>query len=977
MRTCCILAGTLALLFCTGPLLAQPLVPLGDTVEEPLLPPGISDQDVELFGNLVYLWTEGDGSEVIHVVGGFELHMGRRRLRAREAVAWMTRREFEGRTYNAFEIFLWRDARVIEPAGTATTGPALFATLNSSGKVIVSADRKTPQSSQATPVYAEAARIRARAGMGRVGLPEAPSPVTVLDLGRAGEQEKPVARPLVSYRAHNLAVQQEADRIVVTAIGDVFVSRGDPAGLNTVEIRADAAVLYLVGAGKPGSLPTPDGPERLGGPPDADSPVGALPGLGALPGPGSSDDTMLPSAGQVEAGYLEGDVILSYGDRTIRASQLYFDFQNDRALILDPVAFMPTPTRDVPIYVRAERVRQLSATEWTAYNAKLTTDEFYTPHYHVGASKIEFEDRTPRSLAGDVTGPRAGRFKISHSTFNIMDVPLLYWPYAQGDLEEDVTPLRRIRTGYSGNFGAEVETQWDLFSVLGLKRPQGMNASLRLDEYTERGPGAGIDADYEFENSFGLFRGYYINDGGEDTLGPYQDETPPDANRGRATWRHRQYLPDDWQLTLEASYVSDAGFLEEYFEREFDVGKEQETLVYLKKQRDHWALTALAHFHVLDFFTETEHLPDVAFRLIGQPLGGVGTLYSENRAGVVRYRFADQTLWENLYYGKEDSSGSTLRADSRQEVGFPLDLGPIRVVPFGSVRGTTWDDSVESGNLSRVFGTYGLRSSMYFWRVFEEARSKLLDVTGIRHIIKPDITAWGAHANADSHEQFPFDETIEDIDEFDGVTVGVRQRWQTKRGEPGRQRIVDLVTLDLEMGVFNDAPNIEYTNGFASPTRPETSLSRNYVNGQLLWRITDSTVVATEANYDMNDGELDVFDVSLAVERQPRLGYMIGYRFIEESESNLLGAGVNYQLSEKYTVALRESFDLERGKTEEFTIALIRKLPRWYVGITFELDEIDDDFGISLTAWPEGFPQAALGTRRFTGLATSTGIRPE
>jgi hypothetical protein len=754
------------------------------------------------------------------------------------------------------------------------------------------------------------------------------------------------------------------------------VSRGDPTGLNTVEIRADAAALYLMGAADSAGPPSLDGSEPLGGRPEVGVPGAPGPGLGPSPIPDARSDAIIPATGPVESAYLEGDVILSYGDRTIRASRLYFDFQNDRALILDAVAFMPSPTREVPIYVRSERVRQLSATEWTAYDAKLTTDDFYTPHYHVGASKIEFEDRTPRSLAGDVTGARAGRFKMTHSTFNILDVPFLYWPYVQGDLDEDVTPLRRVRSGYSETFGVELESDWELFSLLGLQRPRGMSAELSMDVYTERGPGIGINSDYEFDNSFGLFRGYYINDGGTDRLGPIEDETPPNANRGRATWRHRQYLPDDWQLTLEASYVSDLGFLEQYFEREFDVGKEQETLVFLKKQRDNWAFTALANFHILDFFTETEHLPDVTFRLTGQPLGGLGTLYSENRAGVVRYRYFDRWLWENLYYGKEPSSGSTLRADSRQEVGFPLDLGPLRVVPFGSIRGTTWDDSVASGNLSRVFGTYGLRSSMYFWRVFEEVRSKLLDITGIRHVIKPDITAWGAHTNVDSQEQFLFDETVEDIDEIDGVTVGVRQRWQTKRGEPGRQRVVDWVILDLELGVFNDAPGTYTTDGYASYTRPESSFSRNYVYGQLLWRVTDSTVLATEGNYDMDDGEMDVFSVSLAVERRPRLGYVIGYRFIDETESNLLGAGINYQLSEKYTIAVREAFDLERGETEEFTVALIRKLPRWYVGLTFELDEINDDFGISLSAWPEGFPQAALGTRRFTGLATSTGIRP-
>ena len=42
-----------------------------------------------------------------------------------------------------------------------------------------------------------------------------------------------------------------------------------------------------------------------------------------------------------------------------------------------------------------------------------------------------------------------------------------------------------------------------------------------------------------------------------------------------------------------------------------------------------------------------------------------------------------------------------------------------------------------------------------------------------------------------------------------------------------------------------------------------------------------------------------------------------------------------------------------------------------------DLNEADDDFGVSLSAWPEGLPRATLGSRRFTGLAESTGIRPE
>ena len=306
-----------------------------------------------------------------------------------------------------------------------------------------------------------------------------------------------------------------------------------------------------------------------------------------------------------------------------------------------------------------------------------------------------------------------------------------------------------------------------------------------------------------------------------------------------------------------------------------------------------------------------------------------------------------------------------------------------------------------------MLGTAGVRGSMYLSRVFPEVRSQLLDVDGIRHIIKGDITAWiagsnrsseGLHpfprnikdldevgdviawlagANRSSADLYPFTPNIEDLDDVSGVTAGIRQRWQTRRGGPGQRRTVDLVILDLELGVFNNAQRHETTNGFASYSRPENSISRNYLNAAVNYRVNDATALLSEANFDLNDQELDIFNVALAVERDPRFSYLLGYRFINEIDSSLLVFGANYQISEKHTLALRESFDLDRGQTQEFTLGFIRKFPRWYVGVTVDLNEADDDFGISLSAWPEGLPRTALGSRRFTGLATSTGIRPE
>lgn len=954
-----------------APAAAQQLAPLGDPVEKPLLPEGVSNTDVEMFGEIAFLWNEPDGTNAVFFDGDFELQLGRRRLYAREAACWLTRRTHDGLDYIHFEIVLLRDAKVVDAAGTVTRGPALFVTLNSSGSIRTSADRKTMNAPQDQPSYGKARQIRDTM---RNRLPDsetAPSAVTVLDLAEPAASGEPEVRPAVSYYGRSLTIDQLEDRPVVTVIGDVYVFRGESDSGLPIELRADSAVIFLAQ-----EVETPEEDK------DVDQTRPDLSADGASPLSEIGVDVGgvgVEGIERVDSVYLEGDVVLTSGDRMVRASRMYYDFASDKALILDAVIRAFEPKRDLPVYLRAEEIRQLSATEFSAKDARLSTSEFYTPHYHLGAGELTIVDLTPRDpLTTEPAGLISGSYKVRDATVNLDGVPLVYWPFASGTLEDSESGLQSIRSGYSDDFGVEFQSRWELFNILGLEKPVGFDGSLRLDYFSERGPATGIDMDYETDNSFGLLRSYYVHDTGDDNLGGrLRDEDPDTENRGRYTLRHRHYLPNDWQLTFELSYISDKNFLEEWFEREFDQGKDQETLVYLKKQVDNWAFTAHLQYQILDFVTTTERLPEFAFRLIGESLGDFATFFSENRAGFVRFRGADRELFANLLRGgREQDSGSVARGDTRQEIEIPFTVGDLRIVPFGSVRGTGYDDTPDGGGDGRFFGAYGVRASMYAWKVLSDVRHELLDIDGLRHIIKADVVAWGAHSNRDSNDFYEFDENVDGIDEIDGVSVGVRQRFQTRRGGPDKRRTVDVLTLDLEMGLFNDAENDEFTNGFVSPTRPENSVSRNYVNAAAVYRVNDSTNLSAEMNYDLNDGEMDIFSLTYAVERSPRLSYLVGYRFIEEIDSNLLGAGVNYKISDKYTVAVREEFDIERGETAEFDVGVIRKFPRWFVGVTFALDEVEDDVGVSISAWPEGLPRAALGNRRFTGLATSTGIRP-
>ncbi|HOA74236.1 MAG TPA: LPS assembly protein LptD [Phycisphaerae bacterium] len=956
--------------FITAPARSQvaPLVPLGEPEpEEPLLPAGITRTKPEAYGQYAHVWSLEDGTHVIQYYGDFSLHLGARRLTSRDAVIWMQRTAWKDLEYFHYDVFLSTEANVRDAAGTVTSGPTLFVTFNSFEPPELEMDSSTSEPSTRSTLYEEASRVRQQVLAGRPA-DAGPDPLQVVNPDAETREPRPEPRPIVRYRSEgDIIIDERAGTITIPS--KVYLSQGLIETGEFSEMRADAAVIFLSRRpeaeekAEPEDVLAPEEPQRT---PGTSGPGGAF---GTLGGEGQP-----PVAGV----YLRGDVVLTRGEQMVRASELYYDLENDRALILDAVVRVTVPGQDIPLYVRAEQVRQLSSTEFMARKARVSTSEFSTPHVHLGAEKIYLTDATPRGEAGEVIGLEAGRYRAENVTLNLEGVPLAYWPYATGDFRREEVALRSARVAYSDDFGMSVQSRWFLFNLLGVERPKGIEALLITDYFSKRGPAVGMDVDYEDENSFGLFRGYYIHDHGTDDLGAYRDGSFPNENRGRITWRHREYLSEDksWQLTLEGSYLSDANFLEEYFYREFEEGKEQETLAYLKKQQDNWAFTLLAQWRIVDFLTQTEHLPDAAFRWIGQPLGEIANYYSESHAGLVRRRVDDRRFFEDNRWTTNDvDTHVTVRTTTRNEVDFPITLGNAQVVPFAMANTGYWDASARKGATGRAFGMLGVRSGTQFWRVFENVASRLLDVYGLRHVIKPEVVAWLSASNIDSLDLYQFDRGIEDIDDFYGTSLALRQRWQTKRGGPGNWRIVDWIKLDVELNLFGNSPKYTDPIGRFYDYRPENSNARNHVRTDFSFRLSDTATLLADSNWDLNDGKLDLFNVSYAVEYTPRFSYVLGYRRIADTDSNLIGLGTNYEFNSKYRMAFRGYYDIERSKMETFDVTIVRRWPRWFTAVTFGLDNIEEDIHISFSIWPEGAPRLALGSRKYTSLAQTTAIR--
>ncbi|MBU0641542.1 MAG: LPS assembly protein LptD [Planctomycetes bacterium] len=978
------LAGLLAVV-------GQPVAAQVGVEEEPLLPAAIAESDCELRGRYVRQWKEADGALVLMFNGGFRLDMAGRRLTANDAVLWITsgRSEHDGRKYYSLTAYLSQDATVRERGGTITQDHVLLVSnLRTYGRLVKYHDAHAPEPMVDSPLYQQALRDRARIEAGKPLT--APEP----EIARPSEYEQPrVERParVIRYELRDIEPAQTPDgQPVFVSRGGVYFSQSGGPTTAVLEIRADNAVVFpvegaaaaLLGDDAAGERDEPPAPEPQPGqePTEAE---GTADGEQAPPPEPAARGSLLNAQsvaqGGIRAVYLEGDVVLSLGERFVRANRLYYDFERDRALILDAVFRADVPDRNIPLYVRADEIRQLSAREFVAEDARVSTSEFYTPHYHVGAERVYLRDRTERGAAGQALSRVAGTYELRNATFNIEGLPLSYWPYSKGDFETSETLIRRLRTGYSSDRGVTVESAWYLFNLLGLQAPPGYDATLELDYYSKRGPALGINADYAREDHFGLFRSRYLHDDGEDDLGPVRRgaNEPSTNERGRVLWRHRHYLPNDWEATLEVAYISDPNYLESWERSEFHEGKEQETALYLKRARGVEAITLLANWRLLDFVTQTEHLPEIAYRRLGDTLGPFVS-YHESRIGGVRYRPDDRRAFDYHRFDNTAGTDVVFRGDVRQELELPLRLADLNIVPFATLRGTYWDDApYRRQGLWRGMGVYGLRGGTAFGRVFEDIESELLDIHRIRHIVRPEFAVWWAHSNVRSPLITPFDEGIETIDDFYGARAALHQTWQTKRGPAGDRRTVDLLRLDLEAGFFGGRTQPwEVSNGYANPIRPEDSRTRNYVAGDLVYRLSDTTSLLYDFNFDLNDGAFDRHDVSLTIERLPRLAYVVGARYAGDIDTNLVGGGFNYKLNEKHIMASRTWYDIERGGLGEVALSYVRKLPRWYLAVTCEWDAIFDDLTVSISVWPEGIPEWTIGSRRFTGLGTTTGIRP-
>jgi hypothetical protein len=301
----------------------------------------------------------------------------------------------------------------------------------------------------------------------------------------------------------------------------------------------------------------------------------------------------------------------------------------------------------------------------------------------------------------------------------------------------------------------------------------------------------------------------------------------------------------------------------------------------------------------------------------------------------------------------------TFRGDFRQEINYPFALGQFRVLPYVFGRYTGYTDSPDKHNADRAFVGAGVRVNTQFWKVDNAARSELFDVNRTRHIIEPELHAFTSATNIDPDELWIYDEHVDAIRDVSAIQVALRQRWQTKRGAPGRQRSVDFLKVNVEANFFANQPDeVEMEpvgfRGLLYPSLPEASIPRNSINGDAQWRVSDTTILLGDVQYNMDEQQLATAAIGMIARRDTRVAYFAGVRYIEDLDSSIITLALSYELTRKYTVGFRQSYDFGDSDNVYSSLSFQRRFDRFLMMLTAYDNSTDDSQGISFGVFPEG-----------------------
>lgn len=737
----------------------------------------------------------------------------------------------------------------------------------------------------------------------------------------------------------------------VTIDGGITLQYQDPVARQTMDLKADRGVIYLREGAQTGANPS----------------------------------TL--SATQIEGIYLEGGVFAGRDDWSVRSPRVYIDLERDKMLMLDAVFWTIDERRAMPLYFRADEVRQTALGQFNAQNATIASSSFFTPDLNVGVSDLDVTITNAAGSGVDAIESAPGQDAVRkiyvegrNVTMRLGSVPFFWIPKISSDGEP--IPLRDVRIGDSNRAGFGLRTRWDAYSLFGFTPVEGVDVDLLFDYYTERGVALGVKSDWDTPNHRGGLYAYLLpSDDGTDILNAGTEITRNDEVRGIFRIEDIWSLQDPWKLIVKGNYISDEAFIPAFDDQLARRTPDFDSRVRLERTGEWTQFAAELSGSPNDFFAAEHRLLNPGFAVDKIPEATMTTLpreiipdllpfalthESETRVGAMRLRFSEVTAAEYGFTTAPRSirafgtlpgvslsavqraagldEGAVVRIDTRHELRAVFNAGPIKVTPFVTGRVTAYDTTFPTINpaqndQTRLWGGAGVTLSTSMSRINNSVSSELLDIHRIRHIIEPSLTLWGADSNFAPTDTPIFDEDVEGLVRGTQVIATIDQTWQTKRGGVGQWRDADLLKVRTEIGWVDDragrspVPDVSYF-------RPELSNPGNFISTKGVLTPTDALGFAGEIVYDRDTDKTVRSSAGVLFNQGTALSGSIEYRDLDIVGATFLSGGTRITLSEKYSVNSNLNYNFDAGDFQSVNAGIQRAFQSGTLGVTVRYDNL-------------------------------------
>ena len=834
----------------------------------------VSQQPISLSADSIKTWDE-DGDKVFFAEGNVTLEQGEIRITTNSLVSWFTEVKVDQFVEGYLEVY--SDSKVaLSQEGVVDDYEHMFLQLITTAGIVINPLKGKIQSfeeGQNIEAYLRGKMIRDE-GKGEFASKESPRGIPV--------------GPPVSMPAEGIPVEIFADDIdswierdvrIIVATGNVRIEKSGET------INADNVILYL---------------------------------------DQKKENEEEDSKQVFREIYAEGNVTLKRGQDVMIADKVFENVKEEKGILVNSTMRTTFGEAAIPLYIRGEEIKHRGKEEYDVKNGSFSSCTYGHPHFHFKSSNIRLFKSQQQTLVS-----------TQKDTFYAGNIPIFYIPFLSFDLKNNKSLLKEWETGTASRYGKFVRTDWDVYSLTSSTNMSDWSElTFSADYLSMRGPAAGLDFEYTKPKVSGLASAYYINDKATSDINSVPIE---DNDRGQILWRHRQLLRGDWRADIELSQVSDRSFFREFYELEFKSEKDRETLIYLRKISDNKGITFLAERQLRTYDTlvdskrlnrKNESLPELKYRIIGEPLWEGKLNYTSETELTYQSRLFNgipsnqaveaflgrgalltaERVFDREPFSRRLAPEETFRFDTDHILTAPFHVFGVRFTPFMGARLTGYSESVKidpvtlenRGNgapRGRIAGTLGFKANTTLSRTYS-IYNKFFNINRLRHIIIPEARFNVIPIVTQGPEDLNQFDGVDALDTYQSIVLGVRNRFQTKRGETGGEIPVDFLDVGIEFNLFP---------GSAGLNRKRD----DFIKLDLALKLNEKISLVSEHNeFNLNTGGVDIFNFGLSYNNMPKWQLYVGNRFIEGISSSLVISST-YALSEKWQIGFFEQYDFK------------------------------------------------------------------